>query len=159
MTGPSTADPAAAEAVFEPVERALVDPLPVGDVVAGIGPGAGTMTVRLAERVAPTGRVYAVDNDETMLDLVRERAERAGVGSRVRTLKQRSRRRSCAVAGAGVARLARSVRASSLSWSKAATGLATLLAPVIGGVSCVVGLHFVVCLRSRGRRADRAGGT
>jgi SAM-dependent methyltransferase len=132
MTGPSTADPAAAEAVFEPVEWALVDPLPVGDVVADIGPGAGTMTVRLAERVAPTGRVYAVDNDQTMLDLVRERAERAGVGSRVRTLKHDlddgpvplPEPVSLVWSGACVHH--------ALSWSDAVTGLAGLLAP--GGI-------------------------
>lgn len=83
MTGPSTADPEAAEAVFASAERALVDALPAGEVVADIGPGSGTTTVGLAERA---GRVYAVDNDEAMLALVRERAERAGVGDRVHTV-------------------------------------------------------------------------
>lgn len=85
-TGTSTDDPVAAEAVFEQTELALVDPLPVGAVVADVGPGAGTMTVRLAERVGPGGRVYAVDNDEAMLALVRARAEEAGLGDRVRTV-------------------------------------------------------------------------
>ncbi|WP_434444073.1 class I SAM-dependent methyltransferase [Lentzea sp. E54] len=83
MTGPSTADPAAAEAVFAAAEHVLLDALPVARVVADVGPGSGTSTVRLAERAE---RVYAVDNDEAMLALVRERAERAGVGDRVRTV-------------------------------------------------------------------------
>lgn len=83
MTGPSTADPVAAEAVFAPSELALLDALPVAGVVADVGPGAGTSTVRLAERAS---RVYAVDNDETMLAMVRDRAERAGLGDKVRTV-------------------------------------------------------------------------
>ncbi|MFC0111659.1 class I SAM-dependent methyltransferase [Kibdelosporangium aridum] len=132
MTGPSTGDPAAAEAMFAPAERALVDPLPVRDAVADIGPGAGTMTVRLAERVGPTGRVYAVDNDEAMLERVRDRAERAGVADRVRTLKHDlddgpvplPEPVSLVWSGACVHH--------ALSWSVAVTGLAGLLAP--GGV-------------------------
>ncbi|SMD18014.1 class I SAM-dependent methyltransferase [Lentzea albidocapillata] len=83
MTGPSTADPAAAEAVFAQTELALLDALPVAGVVADVGPGSGSGTLRLAERA---GRVYAVDNDEAMLALVRERAEQAGLGDRVRTV-------------------------------------------------------------------------
>ncbi len=83
MTGPSTADPAAAEAVFAPAELAFLDALPVAGVVADVGPGSGSGTVRLAGRA---DRVYAVDNDEAMLALVRERAERAGLGDRVRTV-------------------------------------------------------------------------
>ncbi len=69
MTGPSTDDPRSAEAVFEPVDAALTDPLPVapGATVADIGPGAGTLTLRLAERVGPSGRVYAVDVDTSAL--------------------------------------------------------------------------------------------
>ncbi|GGM89984.1 hypothetical protein GCM10011609_28580 [Lentzea pudingi] len=83
MTGPSTGDPAAAEAVFAPAELALLDSLPITGVVADVGPGSGTSTIRLAEGAA---RVYAVDSDEMMLAMVRERAERAGLGDRVRTV-------------------------------------------------------------------------
>jgi hypothetical protein len=57
-TGPSTHDPPSAEAVFEPVDTALTDPLPVA---RGTAPGAGALTLHLAERVSPRGRVYAVD--------------------------------------------------------------------------------------------------
>lgn len=126
MTGPSTADPAAAEAVFAPAERALVDGLPVADVVADIGPGSGTTTVRLAERAA---RVYAVDNDEDMLALVRQRAERAGLGGRVHTVLHDlddgpvplPEPVSLIWSGACVHH--------ALSWQDAVSGLAGLLAP------------------------------
>ncbi|RAS66921.1 methyltransferase family protein [Lentzea atacamensis] len=129
MTGPSTADPAAAEAVFAPAEQALVDALPAGDVVADIGPGSGTTTVRLAERA---NRVYAVDNDEAMLAMVRERTERAGLGDRVITLLHDlddgpvplPEPVSLIWSGACVHH--------ALSWQDAVNGLAGLLAP--GGV-------------------------
>jgi SAM-dependent methyltransferase len=83
MTGPSTANPAAAEAVFAQAEPALLDALPVAGVVADVGPGSGTGTLRLAGRAE---RVYPVGNDEAMLALVHERAEQAGLGDRVRTV-------------------------------------------------------------------------
>lgn len=129
MTGPSTADPAAAEAVFAPVEEALLDALPVDGVVADVGPGSGTSTVRLAERAT---RVYAVDNDEAMLAMVRERAERTGVGDRVRTVLHDlddgpvplPEPVSLIWSGACVHH--------ALSWQDAVSGLAGVLAP--GGV-------------------------
>lgn len=42
-----------------------------GSAVADIGCGAGYMTWRLAERVGPAGKVYAVDIQSKMLDLLR----------------------------------------------------------------------------------------
>jgi SAM-dependent methyltransferase len=129
MTGPSTADPAAAEAVFAPAELALLDALPIAGVVADVGPGSGTSTVRLASRAE---RVYAVDNDEAMLAMVRERAERAGFGDRVRTVLHDL--------DDGPVPLPESVSLiwsgacvhHALSWQDAVSGLAGLLAP--GGV-------------------------
>lgn len=129
MTGPSTADPAAAEAVFAPAEQALVDALPAGDVVADVGPGSGTTTIRLAARAH---RVYAVDNDEAMLALVRERAQRAGLADRVHTVLHDlddgpiplPEQVSLIWSGACVHH--------ALEWQRAVTGLAGLLAP--GGV-------------------------
>lgn len=129
MTGPSTADPAAAEAMFAPAEQALVDALPTGEVVADVGPGSGTTTVRLAARAQ---RVYAVDNDEAMLALVRERAERAGVSDRVHTVLHDlddgpiplPEPVSLIWSGACVHH--------ALEWQQAVTGLAGSLAP--GGV-------------------------
>lgn len=88
MTGPSTDDPVSAEAVLAPLDDALLDPLPVppGAAVADIGPGAGTSTLYLADRVGASGRVYAVDVDPDALDALRRRADRAGLGDRVHTV-------------------------------------------------------------------------
>ena len=129
MTGPSTADPAAAEAVFTPVELALLDSLPVGDVVADVGPGSGTSTVRLAERAA---RVYAVDNDEAMLGLVRERAELAGVGDRVHTILHDLDSGPIPLPEPVSLLWSGACVHHALSWRQAVSGLAGLLAP--GGV-------------------------
>ena len=43
-----------------------------GSIVADIGAGAGYMTWRLAERVGPTGKVYANDIQPEMLELLRK---------------------------------------------------------------------------------------
>ena len=50
-----------------------------GDVVADIGCGSGYYARRVAERVAPDGRVYCVDIQPEMLDIMRELADRDGV--------------------------------------------------------------------------------
>jgi len=46
-----------------------------GSSVADIGAGSGYFTTRLAERVGPTGRVYANDIQQGMLDLIEARLE------------------------------------------------------------------------------------
>jgi len=43
-----------------------------GETVADVGAGAGYFTWRLAERVGPTGKVYANDIQPKMLDLLRK---------------------------------------------------------------------------------------
>jgi ubiquinone/menaquinone biosynthesis C-methylase UbiE len=43
-----------------------------GSTVADIGAGSGAITWRLAERVGPTGKVYANDIQRRMLDLLRQ---------------------------------------------------------------------------------------
>lgn len=85
-TGTSTDDPAAAEAVFLDATLCLLAPMGVttGDVVADVGPGAGSATVALARAVGEHGRVYAVDLDPAMLEATMAAAHRAGVGDRVR---------------------------------------------------------------------------
>lgn len=50
-----------------------------GDVVADLGCGNGYYTLRLAKRVAPTGRVLAVDIQQGMLDQLKARMTEAGV--------------------------------------------------------------------------------
>jgi predicted methyltransferase len=61
-----------------PVE--VMDALGIGagSAVADIGAGRGYFTMRLAERVGPQGRVYAVDIDEGNLGRLRDQAERKG---------------------------------------------------------------------------------
>src|SRR3954452_12647685 len=44
-----------------------------GMVVADVGAGSGYFTVRLAKRVGPKGRVYAVDVQPEMLSIIRNR--------------------------------------------------------------------------------------
>ncbi len=50
-----------------------------GARVADLGAGAGYFTVRLARRVGPEGRVYAVDTDPDMTAAITRRAEGAGL--------------------------------------------------------------------------------
>ncbi len=47
-----------------------------GSAVADVGSGDGYFTFHLAERVGPTGRVYAVDIDEGALKKLRQKAEK-----------------------------------------------------------------------------------
>lgn len=58
------------------LEMAGVD---VGMRVLDLACGAGSQTLRAAERVGPTGRVFAVDISRTMLAHVRQAAERKGL--------------------------------------------------------------------------------
>jgi ubiquinone/menaquinone biosynthesis C-methylase UbiE len=51
-----------------------------GDRVADIGAGSGLLTIHLAKAVAPNGRVVATDIDGTVLDLLAQRLEVAGLG-------------------------------------------------------------------------------
>jgi arsenite methyltransferase len=48
--------------------------LRAGDVVTDLGSGGGYFTFKLAEAVGPKGKVYAVDVDKDMVDLVAQRA-------------------------------------------------------------------------------------
>ena len=47
-----------------------------GNTVADLGSGGGYFTFRLAQAVAPSGKVYAVDVDRDMIALVAERARK-----------------------------------------------------------------------------------
>lgn len=61
----------------------IMDALGVADgsAVADIGTGAGWFTIRLARRVGPNGVVYATDVQREMLDAVRRRVAREGLGN------------------------------------------------------------------------------
>ena len=49
-----------------------------GTTVADIGAGGGWFTVRLARRVGPNGRVYAVDVQRLMIEAIQRRVQREG---------------------------------------------------------------------------------
>lgn len=53
--------------------------IPKGASVADIGAGSGYITVRLAARVGPTGRVFANDVQPQMLNMLARRLERARI--------------------------------------------------------------------------------
>ncbi len=58
----------------EDPDRAIdVLKLPKGAAVADIGAGSGYMTEKLSKKVGPTGKVYAVDIQQGMLDLITKR--------------------------------------------------------------------------------------
>lgn len=50
-----------------------------GDIVADIGVGSGYFARRIARRVGPEGKVYGVDIQPEMLDILRERARDEGI--------------------------------------------------------------------------------
>ena len=52
-----------------------------GSTVADVGAGSGYMTVRMASRVGPTGRVYATDIQPQMLNMLRARLEKERIGN------------------------------------------------------------------------------
>jgi len=52
-----------------------------GMVVADIGAGVGYMSLRMARRVGPAGKVYANDLQPAMLDRLRQNAFKAGIGN------------------------------------------------------------------------------
>ena len=52
-----------------------------GDQVADLGSGGGYFTFRLAKAVGPTGKVYAVDIDQDMIDLVAQQAKKENAGN------------------------------------------------------------------------------
>lgn len=58
----------------------VMDALHVADstVVADLGAGGGWFTVRLARRVGPNGRVYAVDVQRLMIEAIERRVQREG---------------------------------------------------------------------------------
>lgn len=59
-----------------------------GDVVADVGTGTGFYARQMARRVMPGGRVYAVDIQPEMLELLRELVEQEGVDGVVPVLSE-----------------------------------------------------------------------
>ena len=52
-----------------------------GEVVADIGAGSGYYTFRMAKLVGPKGKVYAVDIQKEMLDIIRDRTKKEGLAN------------------------------------------------------------------------------
>lgn len=50
-----------------------------GMTVAEVGAGTGYVSLRMAKRVSPGGKVYATDVQPAMLDLLRQNAAKAGI--------------------------------------------------------------------------------
>jgi ubiquinone/menaquinone biosynthesis C-methylase UbiE len=61
-----------------------------GDVVLDVGCGPGYFTIDLARMVGETGRVLAIDIQETMLLKVEKKARRHGLLNRIRTHHSRA---------------------------------------------------------------------
>ena len=59
----------------EPDKALAAMEIPKGATVADIGAGSGYMTWRMAELVGPTGKVYANDIQQKMLDLLKKNME------------------------------------------------------------------------------------
>lgn len=59
------------------VEAMAIGP---GSKVADVGAGSGLITVHLARAVAPSGKVVATDIDGSVLDLLQQRLDAAGLG-------------------------------------------------------------------------------
>jgi len=70
-----------AERIEEEAPETALDVLKIrpGDAVADIGAGSGYMTVRLARRVGPTGKVYANDLQPQMLEMLKARVAKANI--------------------------------------------------------------------------------
>lgn len=60
-----------------------------GEYVADLGAGGGYFTFKLATAVGPAGRVYAVDIDREMTDLIAQKAKNEGVKN-IETIQARS---------------------------------------------------------------------
>jgi ubiquinone/menaquinone biosynthesis C-methylase UbiE len=57
-----------------------------GTVVADLGAGGGWFTIRLASRVGPNGKVYAVDVQRLMIEAIKRRVQREGYSNVVAVL-------------------------------------------------------------------------
>jgi precorrin-6B methylase 2 len=57
-----------------------------GENVADIGAGTGYITWRMAKKIAPTGKVYAVEIQQEMLDLLSANMKSRGISNVVQTL-------------------------------------------------------------------------
>jgi ubiquinone/menaquinone biosynthesis C-methylase UbiE len=59
-----------------------------GQTVLDLGCGSGTFTIALAKMVGETGKVIAVDVQDEMLQMVKKKAVKEGLESRIMTFKK-----------------------------------------------------------------------
>jgi predicted methyltransferase len=69
------------EAEEAPTRALSIIKVAAGSTVADIGAGSGYFTERLARMVGPTGKVYAADIQQGMLDLIRARLARERISN------------------------------------------------------------------------------
>jgi ubiquinone/menaquinone biosynthesis C-methylase UbiE len=69
--------------LFHKPERMLGPYVREGMTVLDVGCGMGYFSIAMAKMVGPGGRVIAVDLQQKMLDILRRRAQRAGVSERI----------------------------------------------------------------------------
>jgi ubiquinone/menaquinone biosynthesis C-methylase UbiE len=67
--------------------RILVGLVEKGQTVLDIGCGPGTFSIAMAEMVGGTGKVISVDVQEEMLEILRKKAARKGLESRIITYR------------------------------------------------------------------------
>src|SRR5512137_1735883 len=83
-----------ARALDNPIRRLIHSPdkilggyIEPGQTVLDLGCGSGTFTIAMARMVGASGRVIAVDIQDEMLQLVRQKAMKEGLDSRLITHK------------------------------------------------------------------------
>ena len=88
-----------ARALDNPIRRLIHNPKKIlsryierGDTVLDIGCGSGTFTISMAKMVGENGKVIAVDIQDEMLQIVRQKAAKEGLESRIITLKSEPKR-------------------------------------------------------------------
>jgi ubiquinone/menaquinone biosynthesis C-methylase UbiE len=86
-------------ALDNPIRRLIHNPQKIlggyiepGQTVLDVGCGPGAFSIAMAEMVGESGKVIAVDVQEEMLQIVREKAARQGLESRIVTHKSDSDR-------------------------------------------------------------------
>jgi ubiquinone/menaquinone biosynthesis C-methylase UbiE len=74
-------DDPARRAWLPPAEVLAAMPLHSGDTIADVGAGTGYFSLPLAQAVGPQGKVYAVDAQEEMLSLLRNKLDESALAN------------------------------------------------------------------------------